>query len=211
VAVLDIGGGTTDLAVYEDGAIVHTASLPVGGGHVNRDLVAGLRCPVAVAEEVKIAHGHARPGDLDGEGAVRLAPFGQEAEREVSRRAVAEIVQARVEEILAMAMVEARRTGHAGLLAAGLVLTGGTANLPGIARLAEEITGLPARVGAPAGLTGLVDYLDDPAYATSVGLLRWLAEEQGPDEPTRLQLRAAPSLLGLGRRLGQIVRVFLPQ
>ncbi len=210
--LVDIGGGTTDVAVYLDGAIIHTASLPIGGAHVTRDMVVGLRCPFSVAEEIKIAHGDVSIGGGADGAPVTVHAFGEERERQVEVWLLREIIAARVEEILALALGEVKRAGHAELISAGLVLSGGTASLPGITALAEALTGLPARVGTVEGTYGLTDQVSGPAYAGVLGLVRWLAEERTPaDAPVRLRVPRAPSALGLVRRVGQWGRVFLPQ
>ncbi len=212
VALLDIGGGTTDLAVYQEGAIVHSAVLPVGGVNVTRDLVVGLRCPFAVAEDAKAEFAHALPMDVDGEEQVTLAAFGQEEEREIRRRLIAEIVEARVEEILSMGMAEIRRSGHIDTLSAGIVLSGGTAMLPGITTLAEQMTGLPARVGAVSDVYGLADQVSDSSFATTLGLLLWMADSGEPrNQPMRLRMSAPGGVLSMMRSVGRIGRVFLPQ
>jgi len=177
VVLADIGGGTTDVALYIDGSICHTAVLPVGGNHITRDLVVGLRCPHSAAEDAKTLFGHAIPSEVDAEETVEIEVFGEEGRRSFQRRRIAEIVQARVEETCEMVLREVRRAVQDDILSAGIVITGGTANLAGIATLFEQVTGLPARVGAPRNLQGLVDTLSDPAYATSVGVLRWAVRE----------------------------------
>ena len=177
VVLADIGGGTTDIALFVDGSVTHTAVLPVGGNHLTRDLVIGLRSPYQAAEDAKVLFGHALPSAIDAEETVEVDAFGAEGHRSVQRRRIAEIVQARVEEICEMVMLEVRRSVQDDILSAGLVLTGGTANLAGIAELAEQVTGLPTRVGAPRNLQGLVDTLSDPAYAASVGVLQWAVRE----------------------------------
>lgn len=208
---IDIGGGTTDVAVFDEGSIIHTASLPIGGVHVTRDLVVGLRCPFQVAEEAKTHHAFALADGAD-DAPVRLTAFGQEAEREFSQRLIAEIVQARVEEILTMAMVEVKRAGQTDTVSAGLVLTGGTAQLPGLTHLAEELLQLPARVGAVDELYGLVEQVATPAYASVLGGLRWSTDGLDLGLPSlRLQMPKAPSVLDVFRSVGRIGRVFLPQ
>lgn len=173
VVLADIGGGTTDLAIFVDGSVWQSCVLPVGGFHLTNDLAIGLRAPFAVAEQLKVTYGHALPHGIDPDEQVELAGFGGEARRVVSRHAIAEIIEARVEEILAMIANEVRRCGQEGLLPAGLVLTGGTARLKGIEVLASELIGLPVRIGEPTGLTGLVDSVNSPDYATALGLLLW--------------------------------------
>lgn len=210
---IDIGGGTTDVAIYQEGSIVHIASLPVGGIHVTRDLVAGLRCPFAVAEEAKTAHAaDAVDGQPAAGATVTLSAFGQEQEREYPRQLIGEIVQARVEEILSMAMVEVKRAGQVEMVPAGLVLTGGTADLPGITDLAEELTGLPARVGQTGEAYGLVDQISGAAFATGLGALRWTTDGLNPTgQSVRLSMPKAPGVMDFVRGVGRIGRVFLPQ
>lgn len=210
VVVVDIGGGTTGIAVYLDGSVFHTSVLPVGGNHLTRDLVAGLRCPYVVAEEAKTKFGHAIPSMVDASESVDLDCFGSERQKSVPRRRLCEIIQARCEEILEMVMSEVKRNVHDDILSAGVVLTGGTANLRGLDILAEQVTGLPARVGVPRHLQGLSETLADPAYATSVGLLQWALKENGAVYGSQ---RLGPSLAfsGLWRRVSQWMRVLMPE
>lgn len=210
VVLADIGGGTTDVAVFVEGSVLHTAVLPVGGNHLTKDLVIGLRCPYQVAEDAKALFGHALPSAVDPEETVELEVFGSEERKSVSRRRIAEILQARVEEISEMVLREVRRAVHDDILSAGLVLTGGTANLTGIAALAEQVTGLPARVGTPRNIQGLVDVLSDPAYAASVGVLQWAVREF--EVSAWRQQRRAPIFQGeLWQRLQRWARVLLPE
>ena len=211
-ALIDIGGGTTDIAVYEEGAIVHTTSLPVGGGNVTRDLVQGLRCPFAVAEEAKVQYGSALPQAVDPEHAIPLPSFGEEKTREVRQRFIAEVIEARIEEILGMAMAEIRRAGFGDRISAGLVLAGGTSDLRGIASLAESVTKLPVRVGTVADAYGLTDQLAGASAAAPLALLRWVYE--GGDigsNPISLRMPGVPGLFDLVRGVGRLGKVFLPQ
>lgn len=178
VILVDIGGGTTDIAVYVDGAIFHTTVLPVGGYHLTHDLVAGLRAPFSSVEELKLQHGSCLPSRVDAEEIVEIDAFGGQRTKEVPRRRMAEILQARVEEILEMIYIDVKRAGFDDMVAAGLVITGGTAALPGIVELSEMVLRLPVRTGLPRGIHGLADSLNSPAYATSVGLLRWAVNEE---------------------------------
>ena len=210
VVLADIGGGTTDIALFVDGSIMHTAVLPVGGGHITRDLVIGLRCPYQAAEDAKALFGHALPSAIDPEETVEIDAFGADGRRSFPRQRIAEIVQARVEEICEMVMREVRRAVQDDILSAGLVLTGGTANLAGIAELAEQVTGLPARVGEPRNLQGLVDALCDPAYAASVGVLQWAVREL---ETSAWHAQQRPLAAGgdIWQRLSRWARVLLPE
>ncbi|MCH8066467.1 MAG: cell division protein FtsA [Chloroflexi bacterium] len=210
VVLADIGGGTTDIIVYTDGSVCHTSVLPVGGNHITRDLVIGLRCPYQAAEDVKALYGHAIPSTIDVEETVELDVFGAAERRSVDRRRIAEIVQARIEEICEMTMREVRRAVHDDILSAGLVLTGGTANLAGIAELAEQVTGLPVRVGAPRNLQGLIDTLCDPGYASSVGALQWaVSEVESGAWPGPSRGFSLPG--DLWQRFTRMVRVLLPE
>jgi cell division protein FtsA len=208
-ALIDIGGGTTDISVYCDGEVVHTAVLPVGGAHMTRDLVVALRVPQPAAEQAKREYGHAIPSMIDEDEEIEIASFGSDGSKTVQRRLIASVLQARTEELLEMALSEIRRGAEPELISAGAILTGGAAALPGIDLLAEEVLMLPARVGRPRYLAGLSDILNDPAYATSVGLLRWALKEQ----EIMFRSTAAPvaPLGGLMRRVAHLMRVVLPQ
>jgi len=173
VAVVDLGGGTTDLAIYIDGDVWYTNVLNVGSGHVTSDIAQGLRLPVEVAEEVKLHHGYANLDEIPEDETFNIVSFGSEQSRKVSRRELTDIIEARVEEIFMIVHKEIKRSGYDGMLPAGLVLTGGGSMLPGIRKLATRVTGLPARIGKPEKMVGLTDQISYPAFATSVGLLQW--------------------------------------
>jgi cell division protein FtsA len=181
VILADIGGGTTDVAVFMDGAVFHTTVLPVGGYHLTHDLVAGLRAPYSSVEELKLNHGACMPSRIDAEEIVEIEAFGGNRTKEVPRRRIAEILQARVEEILEMIYIDVKRAGFDDMVAAGIVVTGGTAGLPGLVELSELVMRLPVRTGLPRHVHGLADSVNSPGYATSVGLLKWAAEEQEPN------------------------------
>jgi cell division protein FtsA len=207
--LIDIGGGTTDISVYQDGGVVHTAVLPIGGAHMTRDLVVALRVPQPAAEQAKRDYGHAIPSLVDQDEEVELASFGADSRKTVQRRMIAEVLQARCEELLEMTQAEIRRGAELELLSAGAILTGGAASLPGLDLLAEDVLSLPARVGRPRHLAGLSDILQDPAYATSVGLLRWALKEQ--EIMFRSTAIPVAPLGGLMRRVAHLMRVVLPQ
>jgi cell division protein FtsA len=173
VVVCDIGGGTTDLAIYIDGDIWHTMVLAVGGNHVTSDIAHGLRLPISMAEEIKKQYGHAIEREIDSGDVFTSKSFSEEQPVQISRKDLAHIIEARAEEIFDLVLQEIKRSGYDGLLPAGMVLTGGTSNLPGIRALASEVLGMPVRVAKPENLLGLVDQLQSPAYSTSVGLLYW--------------------------------------
>ncbi len=173
VAVCDIGGGTTDLAIYVDGDVWHTMVLAVGGNHITQDIAHGLRLPVTQAEEVKKQQGHAVRSEIGAEEYFNIRPFGEDHAVRINRQDLAHIIEARTAEIFSLIMQEIKRSGYDGLLPAGMVLTGGTSALPGIQRVASEVLDMPVRTAQPENLIGLVDRLNSPAYATSVGLLQW--------------------------------------
>ena len=175
VAVCDIGGGTTDLAIYVDGHVWHTMVLAVGGNHITNDIATGLRLPLEQAEEVKKKYGYALKSGVGAEEYFTVKAFGEDQPVEFNRQDLAYIIEARVEEMFLMTMQEIKHSGYDGLLSAGMVLTGGTSSLPGIRNLASQTLGLPVRTAQPENLVGLVDQLKNPAYSTSVGLLHWAA------------------------------------
>ena len=176
VVLADIGGGTTDVAIFKDGSIWHTAILPVAGYQLTRDIAIGLGLPFEVAEEMKKRYGTVYP-DLDEEEAsANISKNGHG----ISHRELSEIVRARAEEILRLIVLELPRSDREAIMPAGLVLTGGSSNLDGLANLGEDILGLPVRIGSPFNVPGISDALCDPAYATSVGLMLWGAKHTKP-------------------------------
>ena len=181
VAVCDIGGGTTDLAIYVNGDVWHTMVLAVGGNHVTQDIAHGLRLPLSQAEEVKKQQGYAIRSEIGSEEYFSIRPFGEDHDVKINRQDLAHIIEARIEETFGLIMQEVKRSGYDGLLPAGMVLTGGTSALPGIKRIATEILGMPVRTAQPENLTGLIDKLGSPAYSTSVGLLRWATTMRDQD------------------------------
>jgi len=173
VVLVDIGGGTTDIAIFIEGSIWHAVVLPTGGEQITNDVAVGLRTPYNSAEDIKIKYGHTLPQSVMAEEMVKADVFGEDGQQQYPRQFLAEIIGARVEEIFELVLKEIKRSGYDGLLPAGVVLCGGTAELPGIRELARDVMGLPARVGEPQDLRGLVDTLHSPAFATTVGLLEW--------------------------------------
>jgi len=171
--VCDIGGGTTDMAIYIDGDVWHTAVLTVGGGHITSDIAHGLRLPMSQAEEIKVQHGRTIRKDGDEQEFFSIRPFGEEKAVQIRQQDLVHIINARVEEIFGMVVQEIKRSGYDGLLPAGVVLTGGSSALPGIRDVANSVLGVPVRVSKPENLFGMKDRLDSPAYSTSVGLLHW--------------------------------------
>lgn len=196
VVVCDIGGGTCNLAVYIEGAVWHTAVIPVGGDHISSDIAQGLHLPPETAEQVKVRHGHARPAMLSPEEILAVRPFGEEKPVQIRRVDLAAIVEPRVEEFFSLVRQEIKRSGYDGLLPAGMVLTGGTSLLPGIREVGASVLQFPVRIGQPEELRGLVDQLRSPAYSTSLGLLEWarLQEEQSRLEGRGLSGLVMPRL-----------------
>lgn len=190
VVVCDIGGGTTDMAIYVEGKVWHTIVLPVGGDHVSADIAHGLRLAVEQAEEVKLQQGYAIRADVGAEDYFAIRPFGEEELVNINRQELAHIIEARVAEIFEIALQEIKRSGYDGLLPAGMVLTGGVSALPGIRDLASEVLGMPVRIAQPENLNGMVDQLYSPAYSTSVGLLRWALNTQDNDRDKRRSRRS---------------------
>jgi len=177
VVVCDIGGGTTDLAIYIEGNVWHTMVLSVGGNHITSDIAHLLRLPADTAEKLKIEHGLAVPDEVSSTEIFEVQPFGEDRAVQVARVDLAAIIEARVEEIFNLIVQEIKRTGYDGLLPAGVVLTGGTSQLPGLRKVASEALNLPCRVAEPQNLIGLVDTLKGPTFSTSVGLLQWAKHE----------------------------------
>ncbi len=176
VAVVNIGSATTSLAVFEEGDLLYATILPVGASHITNDIAIGLRTSVEVAEYVKLSFGTAIVRDVNVKEDIDLSKIDSQEEGLVSRHHVAEIIEARTEEILHLVNNELKAIGRAGLLPAGVVLTGGGSKLVGIVELAKEILRLPAQVGYPQPLGGILDRVDDPEFSTAIGLLVWAHE-----------------------------------
>ncbi len=173
VVVIDIGAGTTGMVVFEEGDVYHSAVLPIGSGHITADIAIGLRTSLDVAEKVKVEYGMATPVTLSDKDTIDLSKFDKSEDQVASRRYIAEIIEARLMEIFLMIKTELRKVGRDGLLPAGVVLVGGGSKLPGIVDTAKDCLGLPAQIGFPIELRGMVDRLDDPRYATAIGLMMW--------------------------------------
>jgi cell division protein FtsA len=177
VALVDIGGGTTDVAIFSAGAIQHTSVIPLGGNHLTNDIAVGLRTPMHEAEKIKVKFGSAQAGSLDKDDTIEVPSVGGRAPRVLSRRILCEIIEPRVEELFQLVHREIQKAGQEDLLASGVVLTGGSTLLHGMAELAEEVLGLPVRRGLPRGIGGLTDVVKSPQHATAVGLLLYGARE----------------------------------
>jgi cell division protein FtsA len=176
VIMADIGGGTTDVAVFKEGSIWHTSILPVAGYQLTRDVAIGLGLPFEIAEEMKKKYGSVMPVY---EGKVDTAPAISKDGHGVSYQDLCDIIRARIEEILKLIVLELPNSNYEELVPAGLVLTGGTSNLSGLASMGREALKMPVRIGVPNSMYGIGDMLQDPAYATSVGLLLWGSKYEG--------------------------------
>ena len=171
VALVDLGGGTTDIAIYHGGTVKHTTVISLGGNQVTNDIAVGLRTPAAEAEKLKKEHGFSIAAMAGEDEVIEVPSVGGRSPRSVGKRMLGEIIEPRVEEIFDLVNQEIIRSGHENFVSAGIVLTGGTASLDGIVELAEQVFNLPVRVGSPSGITGLVDVVSSPMYATGVGLV----------------------------------------
>lgn len=178
VCLVDIGGGTTDIAIFTDGAIRHTAVIPIAGDQVTNDIAMALRTPPPNAEEIKIKYACAL-AKLAGENeTIKVPSVGDRSARDLSRQALAEVVEPRYDELFTLIQGELRRSGFESLVGAGIVLTGGTSKMEGVVELAEEIFHMPVSIGKPRGITGLTDIVRNPIYSTAVGLLQYAADRQ---------------------------------
>jgi cell division protein FtsA len=173
VALVDIGGGTTDIAIFVDGAIKHTSVLSLGGNHLTNDIAVGLRTPTAEAEKIKQISGCCLSSMVGKDETIEVPSVGGREPRILSRQLLAEILEPRVEEIFTLVNREIVKSGYEDLIASGVVITGGSAILPGMPELAEQIFDLPVRRGQPTNIGGLTDVVNSPIYATGVGLVKY--------------------------------------
>ena len=171
VCLVDIGGGTTDIAVFTDGAIRHTAVIPIAGDQVTNDIAVALRTPTQYAEEIKIKYACALRQLANADETIEVPSVGDRPPRKLSRQTLAEVVEPRYDELLGLVQAELRRSGFEDVIAAGVVLTGGSAKMEGVIDLAEEIFHMPVRLGLPQFVSGLSDVVNNPIYSTGVGLL----------------------------------------
>ncbi|PLY17197.1 MAG: cell division protein FtsA [Sedimenticola sp.] len=183
VCLVDIGGGTTDIAVFTEGSIRHTAVIPIAGDQVTNDIAVALRTPTQHAEEIKIKYACALTQLATSDESIEVPSIGDRPARRLSRQTLAEVVEPRYEELLTLIQSELRRSGFENLIAGGVVLTGGSSKMEGLIELAEEVFHMPVRLGVPHYVTGLVDVVRNPIYATGVGLLLFGQQNRN----TRLQ------------------------
>lgn len=203
VVLLDIGGGTTDIAVFSDGSIKHTAVIPVGGNFITSDIATGLRTPLTEAEKIKIKYGCAFSSMIPKNEIIEVPSVGGREPREVTRQILGRIIEPRTEEILNMSYKEVVKSGYEEILAAGVVLTGGTSIMAGVTELAEHVFNMPVRRGCPAGIGGLTDVVNSPMYATGVGLVIYGSKNVSKDALKSFEMNI------FGKTLHRIKRWFL--
>jgi cell division protein FtsA len=184
VVLVDIGAGTTDIAVFVQGAMRHTASLPIAGDQVTSDIAHMLRTPTPEAEQIKVRYACALAQLATAEESIQVPSVGDRPPRRLARQRLAETVQSRYEEIFEMVQAELRRSGFEELVRAGLVLTGGASRMEGVVELAEEMLHMPVRIGIPQHVTGLGEVTGNPVHATGVGLLLWGSAIEHPRRPS---------------------------
>lgn len=192
VCMIDIGGGTTDVAIFLDGAIRHTAVIPIAGDHVTNDIAVALRTPTQHAEQIKKEHASVTPALIDPEEMIQVQGVSKRPQQ-IQRKSLAQVVHARYEELFSLVLAELRRSGFEDLISAGIVLTGGASKVPGGIELAESIFQMPVHLGLPQNVSGLVDVREDPTFSTGVGLLLYGFQQQDAPQPFVLN-RGLPSL-----------------
>jgi len=202
VCLVDIGGGTTDIAIFTNGAIRHTAVIPIAGDQVTNDIAMALRTPTQNAEEIKIKYACALTQLARPDETIQVPGVGDKPARELSRQALAEVVEPRYDELFTLIQAELRRSGFEDLIAAGIVLTGGASKIEGVIELAEEIFHMPVSLGAPRNVAGLKDIVRNPVYATGVGLLMY-GRQREEELDGRGRSRGAGSFSRLKKWLGE--------
>jgi len=178
VCLVDIGGGTTDIAVFSEGAIKHTAVIPIAGDQVTNDIAVALRTPTQYADEIKIKYACALRQLANADETIEVPSVGDRPPRKLSRQTLAEVVEPRYDELLSLVLSELRKSGFEDIIAAGVVLTGGSSKMDGVVDLAEEIFHMPVRLGSPQYVSGLSDVVSNPIHATGVGLLLFGEQHQ---------------------------------
>lgn len=195
VCLVDIGGGTTDIAVFTDGAIRHTAVIPIAGDQVNNDIAVALRTPPKEAEDLKIRHGCALRQLADARDMIEVPGVGDRPAKTLSRQTLAEFIEPRMEELYSLVQAELRRSGFEELLSSGIVITGGSAAMPGMVELGEEVFHLPVRLGYPRYEGGLSEVMRNPRYATGMGLLMAGLDSRGRDHAAKMASGSFKDLL----------------
>ncbi|MDB4978680.1 MAG: cell division protein FtsA [Candidatus Peribacteria bacterium] len=192
VVCIDIGAGCTGITVFEEGTILHSVNLPIGGESVTSDIAIGLRTSIDTAEKIKIEYGSVLPTEMNERDMIDLSSVSKVDTQTISRRYMAEIMQARYYEIFSLAKAELTRLGRAGMLPAGAVLTGAAVKAPGVIDLARDVLGLPVQMGFPVDIGGVIEKVDDPAYATALGTLIWgMRDDENAVRGSSFQMKRA--------------------
>jgi len=196
VCLVDIGGGTTDIAVFNDGAIKHTAVIPIAGDQVTNDIAIAMRTPTQYAEEIKIKYACALRQLTNPDEVIEVPSVGDRSPRRLARQTLAEVVEPRYEELMTLILAELRRSGYENLIASGVVLTGGSSKMEGVVELAEEVFHMPVRLGEPQHVTGLIDVVRNPIHATGVGLLIYGHLSGQSNELNNFSRNEGPTMFG---------------
>jgi len=211
VLILDLGGGTAGMTVYEEGKLLHIHTLPIGSSHITNDIAIGLRSSIDVAEKVKLNYGSCFPSEIAKKETIDLSKIDEKEEGMANRREMARIIEARMEEIFSLVNRELKKIDRERLLPSGVVLVGGGARIPGVIDLAKDKLKLPVQLGYPQEIDGLVDKVDDPTFATAVGLIFWALEMRGEKKEGRLFLPdKMPSSINTVNKIKGWFRNFLP-
>ncbi len=207
VVLVELGAGTTSLVAYEENRLLHTAVLPLGSGHITNDIAIGLRTAIEIAEAVKVQHGTALADDVKAHETIVVETDDPNEQESVSRKEVANIIEARIEEMFTFIDNELKAINRSGLLPAGVIFTGGGAHLPGVIEIAKKRLRLPARLGKPKLMAGLTDQMDNPSYAVVLGLIIWALEQE-----SRLPRRslAMPDIGNTVHKMRGWLRTFMP-
>lgn len=202
VLVLDLGGGTVGMTVYEEGKLVHIHILPIGSSHITNDIAIGLRTSIETAEKIKLSYGSCLPEEVNKRDTIDLSKIDEKEEGMASQKEIAKIIEARIDEIFALVNKELRKISRERLLPSGVVLVGEGAKVPGIIDLAKEKLKLPIQLGYAHGIDGLIDKVDDPGFATALGLIFWALEMRGKS--------SVPSTINTVNKIKGWFRSFLP-
>ena len=206
VVEIDIGKASTGISVFEDGGIIHSAVIPIGAGHITNDIAIGLRTSIDVAEKIKLEYGTTLVKEMNKKDKIDLSKIDQDEEGIFTRKYIAEIIEARIEEIFTMVYKELKKIDRSGMLPAGAVITGGGAKMSGIITTAREVLRLPAQIGFPTELNGIVDRVDDPSFVTSVGLIMWEPEDVSRGRGGKL----IPDFNKIMQKIRKFFKTFLP-
>ncbi|MCK4918938.1 MAG: cell division protein FtsA [Candidatus Pacebacteria bacterium] len=206
VVEIDIGKASTGVSIFEDGGIIHSAVVPIGAGHITNDIAIGLRTSIDVAEKIKLEYGTTLVKETNKKDRIDLSKISKDEEGIFTRKYIAEIIEARMEEIFTMVDKELKKIDRSGMLPAGAVITGGGAKITGAITTAKEVLRLPAQIGFPMELNGIVDRVDDPSFVTSVGLIMWEPE----DVSRHSSGKWLPDFNNIMQKTRKIFKTFLP-